>query len=93
MRRSGLPKTPPRLAEPSSLAESKTGRGCHPVDENICSPNGVTQTGPGFIGCDEMLSVLQLIGIGDLSSSTWSPTLSAVLQLRDRGRRGCSAPS
>jgi hypothetical protein len=41
--------------------------GATPVDENLCSPNGVTQTGPGSIGCDEMRSVLRLIGVGDSS--------------------------
>ena len=45
----------------------QTGLGCHAVDENICSPNGVTQTGPGSIGRDEMRSVLRLIGVGDSS--------------------------
>ncbi len=66
-RRSRLPKSPACLTEPSSLAKSKTGLGCHAVDENLCSPNGITQTGPGSIGCDEMRSVLRLIGVGDSS--------------------------
>ena len=60
-------KAPTRLAEPSSLAKSKTGLGCHAVDENFCSPNGVPQTGPSSIGCDEMRSVLRLVGVDDTS--------------------------
>ncbi len=57
-RRTGLPKAPARLAERFSFAKSKTGLGSHVVDENICPPNGVTQTGPGSTWLDEMRSVL-----------------------------------
>ena len=66
-RERGLCKAPARLAEPSSLAKSKSCLGRHAVDENLCSPNGVTESGPCSIGCDEMRSVLRLICAGDSS--------------------------
>jgi hypothetical protein len=44
VRRVGSLEPPARLAEPFSLAKSKTGFGHHAVDENLCAPNGVTQT-------------------------------------------------
>src|SRR5271166_2115545 len=64
---SGLLKAPACLAEALSLPKPKAGLWCHAVDENLCSPNGVTQVGPGSIGCDEMRSVLRFVGVGDSS--------------------------
>ena len=61
------PKAPACLAEPSSFAKSKAGLGCDAKDQNLCSPDGVPQTGPRSIWCDEMWSVLRLVGIGDTS--------------------------
>ena len=71
-----MPPTPPRPRSarplhvpgaPFDSAKSKTGLECHAVDENLCSPNGVPQTGPCSIGCDDMRSVLRLVGVGDTS--------------------------
>jgi hypothetical protein len=60
-------KAPACLAVPSSFAKSKSGLGCDAIDQNLCSPNGVAQAGPRSIRCDEMRSVLRLVGVGDTS--------------------------
>jgi hypothetical protein len=60
-------EAPACLAKPLSLTKSKPGLGCDAVDQNLCSPNGVAQAGPRSIWCDEMRSVLRLVGIGDTS--------------------------
>ena len=60
-------EAPACLAEPFSLTKSKAGLGCDAIDQNVCSPNGVAQAGPRSIWCDEMRSVLRLVGVGDTS--------------------------
>src|ERR1035438_7378900 len=60
-------EAPACLAEPSSFAKSKAGFRCDAIDPSLCSPDGVPQTGPRSIWCDEMRSVLRLVGVGDTS--------------------------
>ena len=54
-----------RARTPLGLWQIQTGLGCHAVDENLCSSNGVPQIGPGSVGRDEMRSVFRLVVAGD----------------------------
>ncbi len=60
-------EAPACLAEPSSFAKSEAGLGCYAKDQNLGSPDGVPQTGPRSIWCDEMRTVLRLVGGCDTS--------------------------
>lgn len=56
-----------RLAECFSFAKSKAGLGSYAINQNLCVPDGVTQTGPRPFWCDEMRSVFRFVGVGDTS--------------------------
>ncbi len=58
-------KAPACLAEPFSFTKPKADLGCDAIDQNLCSPNRVAQPGPRSIRCDEMRSVLRLVGVSD----------------------------
>jgi hypothetical protein len=60
-------KAPARLAERAAFFKPKASFGSDAKDQNLCSPNGVAQVGPRSIRCDEMRSVLRLVGVSDTS--------------------------